>query len=107
MRTGTKALLLLALLLAAPAAASARGTVIVPVRGILNGDAAERIEEQIMQAIGNGADTILLEIDVLGAPASGPFFHHTENIISRYKQMERSKVPQPTLTISDLRNQVM
>jgi len=64
-------LLFAGLLLGSPAIAFAAGTVVLPVRGTLDRDAADRIEQNLLAAVENGAETIVLEIDLTGAPESG------------------------------------
>jgi len=64
-------LLILGFLLAAPAYGAAAETVVIPVRGILDRDGADRIERDMRKAVAAGALSIVLEIDLLGAPESG------------------------------------
>ncbi|MEN8149002.1 MAG: NfeD family protein [Planctomycetota bacterium] len=62
----------LALLLAAGSAlAAGDGTTVVVLRGTLDADLADRAARDITRAVEDGAETIVIEFEVTGAPASG------------------------------------
>jgi membrane-bound serine protease (ClpP class) len=68
-----RTLILALLILLAALPAHAAGTVVISVRGTLDRDLAERVSAEMKSAIDGGAETLLLDFELSGAPESGLF----------------------------------